>query len=86
MRFKNRVALLALLLVGACRGSTALGECVGFNEVERADLRYEYSARNIVVGIVFFGLIAPPVVVALHQLKCPVERIAPRAGSVTPDV
>jgi hypothetical protein len=73
------VSLAVLLLAAAgCDKATPLGPCVGLNGVERPELRYEYSAKNIILGIVFFEVVAPPVIVVLNELKCPVSTKAAR--------
>jgi hypothetical protein len=81
MRSRRLLVIAALALVAGCQSETPLGQCVGLNGRATRDstLVYEYSARNIVLGIVFAELIVPPVVVALKQLECPVAR-KPRAG------
>ena len=68
------VALLLVLLLVGCKSKTEYGPCVGINEVKDSTLVYEYSARNIVVGIIFAELIVPPIVVVLNELQCPVNR------------
>jgi hypothetical protein len=65
------ISLILLVLLG-CTTKTQYGKCTGLNGHEDPKLTYEYSAWNIAVGIFFFGLIVPPVMVALDGLKCPV--------------
>lgn len=65
------LCVVAMTLAG-CSSSNEYGSCVGLNGDENPKLKYQYSARNIAVGIVFFELILPPVFVALDELKCPV--------------
>lgn len=77
-------ALVLPLLLAGCVSETPLGKCVGLNGGERLDRRYEYSARNVVLGVVFAEVIAPPVIVALNELKCPVEAITPPARVARP--
>lgn len=69
---KKTIVCMMLLLSG-CANSTPYGRCVGLNQKEDPKLRYEYSARNIALGVIFFQLIAPPIVVVLNKYKCPVE-------------
>lgn len=75
----KRIALLiAALALTACRSeSENLGDgkahpCIGINGVKDSTLVYEYSARNIVLGVVFAEIIVPPVVVLLNKSQCPV--------------
>lgn len=66
--------LLPLLcLVTACESQRHGIRCIGLNGKERPGVEYEYSASNIVIGIVTIEMIAPPVIVVLNELKCPVE-------------
>lgn len=80
---KKLLPLFILFLLTACRSEVILPNettpvsCVGFNTPENerdSTLVYKISARNLVVGIIFFELIAPPVIVALDELWCPVRR------------
>jgi hypothetical protein len=65
------LGLVSMMVMSGCASSTDHGKCIGLNGKEDPKLTYEYSARNIAVGIIFFGLIAPPIFVALDELKCP---------------
>lgn len=67
------LALLMLALVG-CTKSTEYGKCIGLNGTEDPKLVYHYSAWNIGMGVIFFTLVVPPIVVVLDELKCPVEK------------
>jgi len=64
------VCALTLLLSG-CENSTQFGPCVGVGETQNPKLTYKISALNLVVGILFFELIAPPVVVVANEMYCP---------------
>lgn len=69
----KKLAIVVLMLsMSACTSSNQYGKCVGLNGNEDPKLKYEYSALNIAIGILFFGFIAPPIYVALDELKCPV--------------
>ncbi len=72
MTKKTAILALALTVFSACTSSTPHGECIGLNGPEDPKLQYRYSGWNIAMGVIFFELIAPPIVVALDQLKCPV--------------
>lgn len=74
--------LMLLVLLAACESGRTIptkaapqGErirCVGVTgKGKRAGIDYDFSARNIVVGIVFFQIIAPPVVVLVRETYCP---------------
>ncbi len=70
---KNAIAALALVALAGCASETPVGKCVGIIEERDPRLEYKLSVRNVVVGIVFFELIIPPVVVLSDQLYCPVR-------------
>lgn len=74
--FRYLAPLLCVALI-ACEEQRPLGKCVGLNGVKVPELRYEYSTKNIVVGLLLSETIIVPVVVAFNQLQCPVERLHP---------
>ena len=63
--------MMAIVLSG-CTSHTEFGPCIGIGEEKNPNLVYKVSAQNLVVGIVFFQLIAPPVIVAIDEFYCPV--------------
>jgi hypothetical protein len=68
-------AILAILMVAAlagCASRTEFGPCVGIGDEKDPHLTYKVSARNLIVGLVFWELLAPPVVVAVDEFYCPV--------------
>ena len=65
--------LLATSLVG-CTSKTDLGPCIGINDKPDPNLEYKYSGWNIAMGIIFFEMIAPPIIVALDEVQCPVGK------------
>lgn len=66
--------LIALLLVG-CTSKTEFGDCVGLQEDRDPRLIYKADTGNIVIGILFFEMVAPPLYVALDEFYCPVGRV-----------
>jgi len=66
-------AALTMMMVG-CTSSTAEGPCVGIGDAQDPALVYKPSVQNIVVAILFFELVLPPVFVAVDQFYCPVGR------------
>lgn len=66
--------LLFSLILSGCASSTQYGKCVGLNSQEDPKLRYEYSAWNIAIGVIFLELVIPPLFVVLDELKCPVDK------------
>ena len=79
---KKFLMILPLFLLTACKSEVTLPnetqpvQCVGFNSLDQKDstIVYKISAQNLVVAIIFSELIAPPVIVALDELWCPVAR------------
>lgn len=73
----KRLALMsAALLLTACESERTLSDgktrpCVGINAVKDSTVVYEYSARNVAVGLIFIELIIPPVKVVFNELECP---------------
>jgi hypothetical protein len=68
---KALIALTLLLLAG-CESRTDYGRCVGLGEKQNPQLHYKVSARNVIVGVIFVELIAPPVYVVVDETFCPV--------------
>lgn len=64
------ICLIATLLVG-CTSSTQFGPCVGFAEQQNPKLTYKVSGWNLAMGIIFFELIVPPIIVATDETLCP---------------
>jgi len=71
----KKLLLIICILVTGCTSKTEFGPCIGINQEKKPDLRYEYSGWNIAMGVIFAELIAPPIVVVLNELQCPVEKI-----------
>lgn len=74
MRYLPICILLCLALAG-CESHRAAGCCIGLNGDSVPGVKYEYSARNIIIGVAGIELIVPPVIVVLKELKCPVSTI-----------
>ena len=66
------ITLSVLLLLSGCTRATQYGPCIGLNDTADPKLRYRYSAWNIAMGILFFEMIVPPLVVVLDVLQCPI--------------
>lgn len=85
-------ALLFTLSLTGCKSAVVLKDgrtykCVGlFGDEDRLPkLHYRASTRNIVVGAVFFQMIAPPIVVALNETYCP-DSIKVVVSDTTPTI
>lgn len=67
---------LSLILIAsmltACTSKTEHGDCVGIAEDKNPALKYEISWWNVGMSILFFELIAPPIIVLVDALSCPV--------------
>ena len=72
---------LALLLVTltACKSHVTLSDgktypCVGLGDdsLRASNVRYKPSVRNIALGVIFFEVVIPPIVVAVNKFYCPV--------------
>lgn len=71
----KRFILAALCLsLTACEQATAYGPCVGIGDDKDPRLVYKVSTQNLIVGILFFEMIAPPVLIAVDEFYCPVGR------------
>ena len=68
------LVLLMLVSLTACTSGNELGKCIGVMDDKDPTLVYKYSARNIIVGVLFSSLIAPPVFVLIDELQCPVGK------------
>jgi hypothetical protein len=69
------LAILALVsLLAGCQTHTSAGPCIGAFDDKNPALTYKVSSLNVVLGIVFFELIAPPVFVLADETLCPVSK------------
>jgi hypothetical protein len=69
----KKIVLLALVfLLTACTTHTEYGPCVGIADEKNPNLVYKVSAWNLIVGVFFFQLVAPPIVVVVDEFYCPV--------------
>ena len=66
--------LIASVMLAGCTTHTEFGACVGIGEKQNPKLDYKVSATNLVIGIVFIEMIAPPVIVAVDEFYCPVGK------------
>ena len=69
---KKIIALMLVVLLTGCTSNTEFGPCVGIGEDKNPNLVYKVSAWNVVLGILFFELVLPPVFVAVDEFYCPV--------------
>jgi hypothetical protein len=69
---KLLASLLVMIALCGCVSKTEFGECIGITDDKNPQLVYKVSARNVVIGIIFFEVIVPPVVVLVDETYCPV--------------
>lgn len=83
MRNRTNVGLLALTLLAACQSERTIatrahpdGEeiaCVGISQKgKQPGIDYDLSVRNTIVGVIFFEMVAPPIMVLHHETFCPI--------------
>lgn len=77
MKIHTALAVLATTLLAGCVDEVKLGDgktypCVGAFEKQNPKLEYNLSKRNLIVGVIFFEIAIPPVVVLVDQTFCPV--------------
>lgn len=61
-----------LILLAGCTSKTEFGNCVGAFDEKDPKKIYKLDIGNLVIGAVFFELIAPPIYVIADQTHCPV--------------
>lgn len=66
--------LILLFFLTSCTSSTEFGQCVGVGDDKDPTKIYKISTWNMVLGIIFFELIVPPVVIAIDETFCPVGK------------
>lgn len=71
-------ALLATLALAtaSCTSETDFGPCIGAFDEKDPGLIYKMSGWNIAMGIIFFELIVPPIIVVVDETLCPIGRKA----------
>ena len=70
-KMKHLLAFIVLFVLAGCESRTDYGSCVGLGEKQNPKLHYKLSSQNIVVAVIFFELIAPPIVVVSDETFCP---------------
>ena len=66
------IIMILVAMLAGCTSSTQYGQCVGIVDERDPNLVYKLSAQNMAVAIIFFELIAPPIIVLADELYCPV--------------
>ena len=71
---KTIAIVLIMAVLSGCTTSTEFGSCVGLFDDKKPELHYKISAWNLVIGVVFFELVAPPILVVVDETFCPVGK------------
>lgn len=59
------------LLFSGCEKENQYGKCVGIDEDKNPNLTYKISTRNVILGVLFFEILIPPIVVLASETYCP---------------
>lgn len=69
----KRLIVIALLpLFVSCTSETQYGKCIGIFDDKDPTKIYRPNTKNVIIGVIFFELVIPPIVVALDQALCPI--------------
>lgn len=68
------IVLAIAVLLSGCTEKTEFGPCIGAFDDKDPKLTYKLSGWNLALGIIFFEVIAPPVIVIADETFCPVGR------------
>lgn len=68
---KKLIAILLLCCLVGCTSSTEYGQCVGAFDEKDQKLVYKLDVWNVALGIIFFEIVAPPVIVLANETFCP---------------
>lgn len=71
---KRIAAVLILAILAGCASETEYGKCIGAFDEKNPKLEYKLSIRNAVVGVIFFGLVLPPIFVIADETFCPIGK------------
>lgn len=69
---KKLALILSLVLLSACTSKTDFGPCIGVTDDKNPKLDYKVSTWNVIVGVTFFELVAPPLVILFTEIQCPI--------------
>ena len=71
------LSLFCLSLM-ACRSETVIDgtevSCIGAWDDPDPHYVYETSGRNVALGIIFFQMIFPPILVLVYETRCPIGK------------
>jgi hypothetical protein len=72
---KKLTALLVLMIAQACTTQVNGKPCVGIMDEKEPNVKYEFSAGNIFLALLFSETLFVPALVLTKRLECPVEEI-----------
>ena len=64
--------IITMLFLVSCTSKTEFGNCIGIGEDKEPNLIYKVNTKNIVIGVVFFEMILPPIFVLADETLCPI--------------
>lgn len=65
-------AIFIVVVLAGCTSATSFGPCVGAFDDKDPKLIYKVDVWNIILGVFFFEIIAPPILVIANETFCPV--------------
>lgn len=71
---KRLYLILALSLLAGCTSHTEFGPCVGAFDEKDPHLVYKISGWNLGMGLIFFEMIIPPILVITDVTFCPIGK------------
>lgn len=66
--------LAALATLAGCTSHTEFGPCVGAFDEKDPKLVYKISGWNLAMALIFFEIIAPPIIVVVDETFCPIGK------------
>lgn len=70
---KKLFAILAIFMtLTACTEKTGFGPCIGAFDEKDPKKEYHVSGWNVAMGVIFWELLVPPIVVVINETHCPV--------------
>jgi hypothetical protein len=70
----KKITILFVLIVflSGCTTRTEYGNCIGAFDDKNPSLVYKLSTWNLIIGVFFFAMVIPPIMVASDETLCPV--------------
>ncbi len=71
---KSLFIVAVLIVLAGCTSSNEFGKCIGIGDERKPNLEYKISGWNVAMGIIFFEVIIPPILVLTDETFCPVGK------------